>query len=508
MSNQQDIFEPNPDVAGSTHDLRNWRIGFILVCALWVVAISGNSLWIDEAAAAARKASQPTLRAWWVDLVRDQNADTQTPLYLLYIWGYAKFFGISEWSLRAANLPWIVVGFWAWMRALGPRLHLKWGLAAVAATSPFLWYYLNEARAYSMQAGSIFLIAAAAWQLSLRPSRLWMAAFCFGMIGLSGSNLLGAFWAGAAGVTTLFILGWDRSRQLVRTYFGLSLVTFAGLLLLGGFYLWTVINGNRATAVGTTDARNIAFIFYELFGFGGLGPGRLEIRGNGLQSFRPYFVSLAFYALLLAPVVGIGARQIFKLVPARTVLVSLVLFGGVLVFLLIVGAVSHFRLLGRHCTPLIFLVVCLLGVGLTRLWNSHWWWARAWVVIFLLASLASALSLRFAPRHGKDDYRGAAAIARQALQDGKTVWWNANERGAEYYQLPLATNGGAESGQALWLTGPTPQTLLALTPPDVVLVSRRDVFDADGALAEFLAREKFERTQELRAFTVWQRPSK
>ena len=485
-------------------------LGFGLVCVLWVVAVSGRSLWLDEAWAAAWAAKQPTLSAWWHDMDRVGGGgnDKLTPLYLLYIWGFAKVFGMAEWTLRAGNLPWIILGFGAWLRACGRRENFKWGLLVVAATSPFLWYYLNEARPYMIQAGSIFLIAAAAQQLGTASSRFWLAVFCFGTVGLYGSNLLGAFWAGAAVATLLFSLGWDRVRQLVRAHSALCLATLVIWVGIGIYYLWALHHGSRATAVGTTDAKNIGFIFYELLGFGGLGPGRLEIRGNGLESFRPYFPGLAVYALVLVPVIVSGGRQVIRLVPARTVLFSVLFFGGVLVFLTLVGVVTHFRLLGRHCTPLMVLVLYLLGLGVVRLWSSRHWWARGWVVLFVGLSLASSLSLRFAPRHEKDNYRGAAALARQALQDGKTVWWNADDRGAAYYQVPLATNGVAAAGQALLLVSPSREMLQAAARPDVIIASRRDVYDAGGALGELLTQADYRPVTNLMAFTVWARAAK
>jgi hypothetical protein len=505
----QDSALSQPPPAGQTKTSRQmgWFV-FCLVCVLWVMAISGQSLWIDEACAAAWWGHLPTLPAWWLTLVQDHSSEAQTPLYLLYIWGFAKVFGLAEWTLRAANLPWLILGFWAWMRTCGERENFKWGLAAVAATSPFLWYYLNEARPYIMQAGCILLIAAAARQLCTAPARFWLAAFCFGTVGLYGSNMLGAFWAGAAVATTLCVLGWDRIKPLARAHYMMGLATLLLLAGIGAYYLWTVKNGDRATAVGTTNAKNIGFIFYELFGFEGLGPGRLEIRGGGLESFFPYVWGLAAYALILIPVALAGARGIIQRVPIRTVLYSILFFGGVFVFLSLVGVVMHFRLLGRHCTPLLVLVVCLLGMGVARLWSSRHWWARGWVVLFVGLSLASSLSLRYAPRHARDNYRSAAAIAKQALQDGKTVWWNANERGAAYYHLPLATNGVATAGQALLLVNPSREMLLPAARPDMIIASRPDVYDGSGALAELVSQAGYQPVTNLMAFTVWARSAK
>jgi len=482
-----------------------WLI-FGFVCVLWMIAISGQSLWIDEACAAAWWGNQPTLSAWWLTTVQDHTSEAQTPLYLLYIWGFAKVFGLAEWTLRAANLPWLILGFWAWMRTCGERERFKWGLAVVAASSPFLWYYLNEARPYIMQAGCIFLIAAAARQLYTAPTRFWLAAFCLGTVGLYGSNMLGAFWAGAAVATTLCVLGWNRIKPLARTHWLIGLVTLLFFAGFGLYYLWTMKHGNRATG-GIMDVKNIGFIFYELFGFEGLGPGRLEIRGGGLGVFLPYVWGLAAYALILIPVVLAGAREIIQRVPIRMVLYSILFFGGVFVFLVLVGVFMHFRLLGRHCTPLLVLVVCLLGMGVARLWSSRHGWAKGWVVLFVGLSLASSLSLRFAPRHTRDNYRDAAAIAKQALQNGKTVWWNANERGAAYYHLPLATNGAA-ADQALWLVNPSREMLRMAVPPDVIIASRPDVYDGGGALAEFVTQAHYRLGTNLMAFTVWESGAK
>jgi len=182
-------------------------------------------------------------------------------------------------------------------------------------------------------------------------------------------------------------------------------------------------------------------------------------------------------------------------------------FGGVFVFLVLVGVFMHFRLLGRHCTPLLVLVVYLLGMGVARLWSSRHWWAKGWVVLFVGLSLVSSLSLRFAPRHTRDNYRDAAAIAKQALQNGKTVWWNANERGAAYYHLSLATNG-ATADQALWLVNPSREMLRMAVPPDVIIASRPDVYDGGGALAEFVTQAHYRPVTNLMAFTVWESGAK
>ena len=84
-------------------------VGLLAMCA---VAISGRSLWIDEAATAVQ-AMQPDLGSWWQLLVQEKTAHLQMPFYMLYIWGYEKAFGSSEWALRLANAPWFIASFFA-----------------------------------------------------------------------------------------------------------------------------------------------------------------------------------------------------------------------------------------------------------------------------------------------------------------------------------------------------------------------------------------------------------
>jgi len=113
--------------------------------------------------------------------------------------------------------------------------------------------------------------------------------------------------------------------------------------------------------------------------------------------------------------------------------------------------------------------------------------------------------LRFAARHEKDNYREAAACARNALAAGKTVWWNADTSAAIYYHLPTARNG-AVPGQAQWVVNPLRETLAAAASPDVVIASRPDVFDRTGALAEFLAQAHYQLVSNLTAFKIWVKP--
>ena len=180
--------------------------------------------------------------------------------------------------------------------------------ALVVLSSPFAWYYLDEARPYAMQLGASLIIFAALFRLSQNEelygtqAQRWLAAF-FGL------GLILLRWEQPFGND----LGWRRMSELAGNFLaGAGLLALAraqwlmcvlacgALGLLAIYYMWTLKVGARVrSAVGATDARNVMFLLYELLGFSGLGPGRLEIRDSGMRALYPFAFLLFAYALAI-----------------------------------------------------------------------------------------------------------------------------------------------------------------------------------------------------------------
>src|SRR5262249_25422222 len=118
----------------------------------------------------------------------------------------------------------------------------------------------------------------------------------------------------------------------------------------------------------------------------------------------------------------------------------------------------------------------------------------------------SCLELRFDPRHARDDYRGAAALARAALEKGERVWWNGDAEAAAFYGVPL-TEKAAGREWVVWIQPDRKGFEAGLELPDLVLASKPDVYDGQGWLAEFLRRSGFHQEGALPAFTIWRRES-
>jgi hypothetical protein len=354
------------------------------------------------------------------------------------------------------------------------------------------------------------MLFGALYRLSLaqdqrREERRWLIIVCVSSVLLAASGMLAMLWLGAyLGAALLGVPG-SLLRRFARDYWGWASLTFLMLLAMGLFYLWTLSIGARASAVGTVDIRNVFFVPFELLGFSGLGPGRLAIRTGGLEAFLPWAPWLAAYGVVLLVVLSLGWREISRDTSRRARSCWIILFVLVAGLILMTGRVVHFRVLGRHCAPVLPLLLFVLGKGVIVLVQRRGRRGLLPVIVFFGLSLASCLLLRFSERHARDDYRGAAALGRQALSRHEVVWWNADPQAAAVYHLSVTTQIDA-SNAALFLVNPTNGFGQGLPKPDLVLSSKPDVYDNQGALADYLARAGFKRSATLAAFSAWRPP--
>ena len=90
----------------------------------------------------------------------------------------------------------------------------------------------------------------------------------------------------------------------------------------------------------------------------------------------------------------------------------------------------------------------------------------------------SSIEIRFAPRHAKEDYRGAAAYALPMVRNNKLVWWAADKTTGFYYHLPRWN----EPGATFWepFQSPLPVDLSNRAEPQMVALSKPDIYDAHG----------------------------
>ena len=416
-------------------------------------AVSNQSFWIDEGVA-AMKALQPTLGDWWQALRVDGDSNLQLLPHLFYLWGWDKIFGSSEISLRAANLPLLFVGLAAALWALQRQPKLQFWFCLLALVNAFTWDYTSEARPYILLfAASCIALGALIRMIDAPESgRLGVvyAVFCFGLLLVSATSLIAVPWAAAWFASALVLLGFSTFVSLIRRNIVTTLCFLAAMSVLAAYYWWTLKLGARASAIGTTSFSNLLLVLYEQLGLTGLGPGRSELRITGVNGLRPYAFPLSLGLLASAFVFWQALRSL----PARwwtsrqavAALLGIVLPLGLV---LLAGHAAHVRILGRHLTPLFPIVLFVLALGFKRMQEvksrAHW----LALAIVPLVFLTSALQVRFAARHARDDYRGAAALALRTANAGGTVWWMADQSTGLYYGLPLGQTSDAPRAGAV-----------------------------------------------------------
>jgi len=265
---------------------------------------------------------------------------------------------------------------------------------------------------------------------------------------------------------------------------------------LGMYYFWTLSQGARASGVGKTDLLSIGFCFYELLGFSGLGPDRLSLREHGITSLKPFFLPLASLVIALTALGISSALYITKssrMHRTETFIFAAVFCGAM--SMLAVGYIAHFRVIGRHLMPVLPFILLLMSLGIIHLCqcNKKLNWAVFLTLCLLL--IFSSLSIRFSPRFAKDDYRSAAQIANSGLEDRQTIWWAADSAAANYYRLEF-------NEKVINVMGLSAEELHGLPIPDIVLISKKDIYDPQNTISSFLSERSYTTTYAA-AFSIY-----
>ncbi len=495
-----------PPARGERAAGRGVLLALCLAALLGLVAIGGESLWIDEAHSAV-VAMAPDVAGWWRTLLGIPS-DVQLAGYLFQLWVWEKLAGGGEWALRLNNYPWFLASLFVWVAALPRRFRAA--MALCLGLSPFLWYYAGELRPYMMLfCGSSLMAAALVRGGAAGWSRGWFHLFGLGVVVALAASSAAIPWVGAATLAAVVLVARAKPRPRVPwEMLGSAVLPAAGLLVLA---FWSFLHGARASSPEPGSLASLLFAPYELLGFAGLGPGRAALRGTGVAALGslPFLLPLGLLALTLAAVAVAGVRCLAREMGWRRLGAGAALFALPVVAVVALGFYSGLRTTGRHFTPGLALLLPVLACGIRELWERRsqglgLGWGRLVVVGFFLCWAASALELRTAARHRRDDYREAAAMARRALDAGREVWWLADPAGAAYYRLPLREEGAASGALVL----ANPESLPA-SQPSLVVYSRPDVYDNHSVVARMLARERYHPVRppaSLQGFSIWEKP--
>jgi hypothetical protein len=477
---------------------RSVLITILAALGVGLLAVSSDSLWIDEGLSAV-KAVTPSPEAAWQELRTEANTNMHMLLYMAALWAWEKFSGPSEWALRSMNIPFFVLGVTALWLAI-PRAARPF-LLAFCLLSPFLWFYLNEARTYSMIFGFSAVTTAELldWldhgKEPVFAWARWSWILALSLAALIWTHVVGLVFEFAVAVFIFAHLGWRGLGPFLRkTWIPIFFLTAANLALLG-YVLWTKAQGVEANPIGKTTWLGLVYWLYEFGGFTGLGPNRNDLRTNPLASLRAHLLPLALLGLTwLAVLLGSWKRlSLSRRQPATSVAIFLVLVP--LLTFLAIGVWQGVRFLPRYAASTYPAFAVLASFLLCSLWSEGGW--RRWAGLLLLVGLASSsLNLRLNPAHAKDDYRGVVQWLLAQKLPPETIWWAADTSTARYYGMPGVTA----------VINPTASDLAERSQPTRVVLSKPDIYDIHAALREWIARRGGQLETTFPSFQIYRFP--
>ena len=483
-------------------------------------AISTQSYWIDEALSLIVAMSSTPAEAWkYMQAV--SGSTLQMPVYQGYLYVWHKVFGGGEWAMRASNIPWFVLGQLAFLVLLRHKPRLALLACLLAAVSPILWMYLDETRPYVMQYAAACWLAAAVARFSSAPtsqpsapdSRLLvtrhssplLAALAAATVVLFASSLLGVAWAGAYVLALLFLLrGRPETGTPRSTPWRVILPAVALLAVFAAYYVITWGDAGRGYHRAGASLLSLPFVAYELLGFTGFGPGKVEMRGEPVRSILRSLPVLLPLALTFGLLAYYGGRQIATRPWRREAVVAWILALG-LPLLAVFGALFLFdhRLLPRHLIPALPALLLAIAAVMQRALEGKSKFWRAVAALLPLLWLGSSLNFRWQPAHAKDNYREASAIAAAALRENREVWWAADPAAAYIYLTPVALE--KVPGRAWAMQAPSWDSIRFKFPPRLIVISKPDIYDPQGSVARYAAENRFVPALQLQAFTLFTR---
>lgn len=473
---------------------------FRMVIAATIVMVmpSADSLWIDEGWT-AHFAMVSGVGDFWRGLAADRGAECQKPVGMFVAWTCGKVFGWSEYGMRLPNVAWTWLGLTAiWL--IGRRtgnVFLPWLYVA----NGFVWMYTNEARPYAA------MTACGAWLLYGLLNFVWTEGkgrswpWCLVAAGglLCSLHMLGIVElvaVVAVGATVGARHGWRIPFASWRIV-GLCIPL---LVVLGAYYLWTIVKGAGGARLWTPGIANAGFSVYELLGFAGIGPPRSDLRewladGSFLSRVEPAMVIgpavlLGFYVLLFGRgIVSWSRMRIEARVAACVFALSMSLLG-------VAAMGANWPFWGRHLSAA-FPFVCTA----CALMIPDGAWGRSIGVGLVAILAAGSINLRFNPSYRRDNYREAARLTMKEVSDGRMVWWGADQWTGEYYGVRFIEDAFGAGVRPVRGSGPSETA----RQPGMVVLARPSQFDPDGCLREWMGNRGFRQTEVLQGFCIWRR---
>lgn len=466
---------------------RWWFFGILAVLAL-TLAIRPESYWTDELTSAFLAAQSDWQRM--IFHLNELGSEAQMPLHVAWLWLWARLFGTGEWALRASNIPWAILAVFAWTGLLRRRSFGIWAIGLLL--SPFICYYMNEARPYMMSFAAGMLALYAAESLcsnSMESGPAHKAAMLAGLGLCAGASMLNLILVPSLAVYVSLRLsdgavagGW---RIWIRHHKGALGGLAALLTCMACYYCFTLLQGHKGQREPFVWL-NAAYALYEMLGFGGLGAPRILLRELSLAKILSgYGVTLAAGLVVWGSIAGVlwaRRREVSRDPIVRAAVASLAFGVLALAGAAIIGKAS---LWGRHFMMMLPLLLWSLAGALETARKVSPAAARG--AIFALIGLFVFSSVR---QRGLDEYRKDPL--REAVRELGTIVRRTPAMPVAVVSSPLAVwryGGDATPALTPVLGWPEDRSRKwqAGHPAYILLMHRADKFDPGGVWARQLS---------------------
>lgn len=408
-------------------------IGYIFIIILCFCSINSWSYWIDESST-MYWASFPTIKDMFLNIWASPGSENQMPGYVIFMWGWSKLFGLSEYALRSSNLLFvsILLGYSFYIlkdTKLSDR-YKKYLLTALCLTfiSPFILYNMNEARAnIAIFCFGFINIISIYNYTTYKQNKDWYIFLFFFLLGYS-FNMLYAF---ICPPLLIILLKKIRLTQLIKEQKYSILLTLFLFITISSYYIFTLIQG-KGGAIETPGLKNITYTLYEFAGFGGLGPSKNTIREStyAISEVKPYIINLLLLSLSYIVLIILYIKNKQK---KKKYHIFLLLIISLSCFFC-AAYIVHFRFWGRHLFMLYPLWILFMTQIVRTTWNDGKF-NKIIICLFISTLLYSSYRIMFSPIYKKENIKHSIEMTNFINRENSIVYFSEADALARFYQL-------------------------------------------------------------------------
>lgn len=468
---------------------RQIALALAVAAALRLFRLDHQSLWVDEVFSwMSAEVGRPMTLSGLLE-------DVHGPLYSLLLHLWCGIAGDSEWALRlpSAVLGVALVGAIAWVAAVWLGRETAVPAAWLAAGSPFLVWYAQEARNYTalmlFACVSSALLLGLRQRLDLRRGLGYVLAAAAGMLSNLSFALMApvhlAWWLGTPGA---------RLRRLgLAALAGVVLIAVASAWVpqIARIWDWKRLDPRRQASAAETPLRGettfhaaaVPFAAYTFAVGTTLGPPVRALRVSAsAATLRPWAVEVAAAALVFGTLAVLGLVALHR----RRRLLEGLLWLAVPALIVSYFALQNFKVFHpRYLAVSAPGFIALVAAAFADLRG----WRRAVPAVLVAALwLVSLQRHYFDPRFGREDMRSVGALlAARAIPGERIVAANTHDLLGYYYRGPVPI----VPYHLVWTSDPARlasrfETAAGAAPGVWVVLSRAEDHDRAGAFARWI----------------------